>query len=92
MRVGFIGLGGWARRWPPTSCGPATTVAVNDVRREVAATSRGAGAAWAATPRDSRRLADILVTMLPGPPQVEAVLFGPRGAFDGLRPGATGST
>ncbi len=89
MRVGFIGLGRMGAPMAANLVRAGFAVTVNDLRREVAAPLEALGAAWAATPRELAATADILVTMLPGPPQVEAVLFGPDGAFDGLASGAT---
>ncbi len=89
MRVGFIGLG---RMGAPMARGirrAGFDLVVNDVRREAAAPLEGLGATWAATPRAVAEQAEVLVTMLPGPSQVEAVAFGPDGAFAGLREGST---
>jgi 2-hydroxy-3-oxopropionate reductase len=41
------------------------------------------------SPRDVATHADIVFTMLPDTPDVEAVLFGPVGVASGLRPGQT---
>jgi len=59
------------------------------VRREAAEELLTLGAHWAPSPRAAAEASAVLVTMLPGPPQVEAALFGADGAFDGLAPGST---
>jgi 3-hydroxyisobutyrate dehydrogenase len=64
-------------------------VTVNDLRREAAAGLEAAGASWAASPADVARATDVLITMLPGPPQVAAVMLGEGGAFAALRGGST---
>jgi 3-hydroxyisobutyrate dehydrogenase len=47
------------------------------------------GATWCDSPSEVAGVADVLITMLPGPPQVEAVMLGDRGAFDAMRSGST---
>jgi 3-hydroxyisobutyrate dehydrogenase-like beta-hydroxyacid dehydrogenase len=42
----------------------------------------------AATPAEAAARCDVLITMVPDAPQVEAVLFGDQGAATGLRPGS----
>jgi 3-hydroxyisobutyrate dehydrogenase len=48
-----------------------------------------AGAAWAESPRHAGADRDVVITMLPGPSQVEEVLLGPDGLLAGLPAGAT---
>lgn len=47
-----------------------------------------AGAQAAESPADVARQSDIVITMLPDTPDVEAVLAGPNGVLEGLREGA----
>ena len=49
---------------------------------------RAAGVRTAATPAELARQVDVLFLCVTGSPQVEAVLSGPDGALQGLRPGA----
>jgi 3-hydroxyisobutyrate dehydrogenase-like beta-hydroxyacid dehydrogenase len=42
----------------------------------------------AATPSEAAGASDVLITMVPDGPEVEAVLFGPRGAAGGMRRGS----
>ena len=46
------------------------------------------GAVAAASANDCGRSADLFLTSLPGPPQVEAVMAGPGGALSAMRPGS----
>ena len=63
-------------------------VAVNDLRRESAAGLLGLGASWAETPRTLAQSSDVVITSLPGPAEVEQVLFdAERGALKGLGAG-----
>jgi 3-hydroxyisobutyrate dehydrogenase len=58
---------------------------VNDIRRASADGHIAQGASWAATPRAVAEVADVVLTSLPGPPEVEAVALGADGLLSGLR-------
>ena len=60
---------------------------VLDVRREAAAKHLDAGAEWGTTPKSIAEQCDVVFTSLPGPPEVEAVVFGPDGILAGAHPG-----
>jgi len=89
MRVGFIGLGRMGAPMALNVLRGGFAVAVHDRRREAAEELEAAGATWAASAGELAAAVDVLVTMLPGPPQVEAVMLGSGGAFATLPPGAT---
>jgi 3-hydroxyisobutyrate dehydrogenase len=57
------------------------------VRRAAADPHVGRGAAWAGTPRAVAEVADVVLTSLPGPPEVEAVALGNNGLLAGMREG-----
>jgi len=88
MNIGFIGLG---RMGGPMS---ARLVANNyplrvcDVNPEACAPSAAKGATVCATPAEVARQADLIVTSLPGPREVDSVMRGEEGIFSALRPGA----
>jgi len=88
MKVGFIVLG----RMGAPMCGNILAAGhdllVHDVRRDVAAGLLAAGAAWAGSPREAAADREVVITMLPGPSQVEEVLHGPGGLLGGLPAGA----
>jgi 3-hydroxyisobutyrate dehydrogenase len=88
MKVGFIGLG----RMGAPMCGNILAAGhdllVHDVRRDAAAGLLAAGAAWAGSPREAAADREVVITMLPGPSQVEEVLHGPGGLLGGLPAGA----
>ena len=46
------------------------------------------GAKWAASPRETAAQSDVLITIVSDPPAVEQVLWGERGALEGLRQGS----
>jgi 3-hydroxyisobutyrate dehydrogenase len=60
---------------------------VNDLNRTAAARHLAAGAVWADTPRAIAAAAEVILTSLPGPPEVEAVALGKDGLLEGMRPG-----
>lgn len=88
-RVGFIGLGRMGAPMARNVLRGGFAVAVHDARREAAAELEAAGATWAASPAALAASVEVLVTMLPGPPQVEAVMLGDGGALAALPSGAT---
>ena len=60
---------------------------VLDVRKEAAQRHLDAGAEWATSPKQIAEQCDVVFTSLPGPPEVEAVVFGPDGILAGAKPG-----
>jgi 3-hydroxyisobutyrate dehydrogenase len=88
MKVGFVGLGHMGGPMCRNILAAGHDLVVHDLHREAGAALVAAGAAWAASPRETAPGRDVVVTMLPTPRQVEQVLLGPAGLLDGLRPGA----
>ncbi len=86
-RVAFIGLGvmGGAMAANLARAGFALTVHTRSPAR--AAPLMAAGARWAATPAAAAAEADAVALCLPDTPDVEAVLFGPGGVAETVRPG-----
>jgi len=56
---------------------------VNDVRRDVAKPHLEGGATWGDSPQAVARQSELILTSLPGPPEVEAVALGPGGIIHG---------
>jgi 3-hydroxyisobutyrate dehydrogenase len=88
MKVGFIGLGHMGAPMCGSVLAAGHDVVVHDVRADAAADLLAAGASWADSPRQAAVDRDVVVTMLPGPVQVEEVLLGPSGLLAGLPTGA----
>lgn len=88
MRVAFIGLGHMGEPMSRRVLAAGHDLVVHDLRTEAAAFLLAGGAVWAASPREAGAGADVAITMLPAPPQVEQVLLGPDGLLDGLPSGA----
>jgi 3-hydroxyisobutyrate dehydrogenase len=87
MKIGFIGLGTMGAFMAANLQKSQYRLVVTDRRREAAAPHIGNGAEWAATPREIAAQCDVVFTSLPGPPEVEAVVFGPDGLLAGAHPG-----
>jgi 3-hydroxyisobutyrate dehydrogenase len=87
-RVGFIGLGNMGGPMCGHVIGAGFEVTVFDLDPRAAERAVAGGARSAPSVADCARQAEILVTSLPGPPQVEQVLAGPEGAIQSLGAGA----
>jgi 3-hydroxyisobutyrate dehydrogenase len=88
VKVGFVGLGHMGAPMSRHILGAGHDLVVHDLRRPAAAALEAAGAAWAPSPREAAAGRDVVITMLPGPRQVEEVVLGPAGLLGGLTPGA----
>jgi 3-hydroxyisobutyrate dehydrogenase len=86
--VGFIGLGHMGGSMCGHVIAAGFDVAAFDLDADARRRAAGAGARESTSVADCARGAEILVTSLPGPPQVEQVLTGSGGAIAALAPGA----
>ena len=87
-RIGFIGTGHMGSPMALNLIKAGYAVTVNDRSREPAAAVIEAGARWGDTPRAVAEVSDIVISVLPGPPQVEQVALGEDGVLAGARPGS----
>jgi len=87
MKIGFIGLGTMGAFMAANLQKSQYKLMVLDVRKEAAQRHLDAGAEWAMTPKQIAEQCDVVFTSLPGPPEVEAVVFGPDGILAGAKPG-----
>ena len=83
MRIGFIGLGNMGGPMALNLMKAGHTLIVHDVRRAAAAPHLEQGAKWADSPKALAREGELILTSLPGPPEVEAVALGPDGIIHG---------
>ena len=88
MRVGFVGLGNMGGPMCGHLVAAGFDVTAFDLNSEALGRLIEVGARAGASVADCARGADVLVTMLPAPPQVEAVLLGEGGGIAALEPGA----
>jgi 2-hydroxy-3-oxopropionate reductase len=86
-RLGLIGLGIMGRPMGRNLLKAGYPLVVRDLDATAVAELVTDGASAAATSRDVAASCDVLITMVPDSPDVEAVYTGPDGAFEALRPG-----
>jgi 3-hydroxyisobutyrate dehydrogenase len=87
-RVGFIGLGNMGGPMCGHLVEAGFEVSAFDLDASAVSRAVDAGARAAADVADCARAAEVLLTMLPAPPQVEQVLLGAEGAIAALEPGS----
>jgi 3-hydroxyisobutyrate dehydrogenase len=87
-RVGFIGLGNMGGPMCGHLVKAGLDVRAFDVNADALSRLVAAGARAASSAADCASEAQALITMLPAPPQVEAVLLGSGGVSAALEPGA----
>lgn len=86
--VGFIGLGTMGGPMARNVLKRGYHVTGYDLNADAVAALVAAGGRAAASPRAVAEAAEVVVTMLPDGPDVEAAVLGERGALEGLRTGA----
>jgi 3-hydroxyisobutyrate dehydrogenase-like beta-hydroxyacid dehydrogenase len=87
VKVGFIGLGTMGASMATNLQRAGHALVVNDLREQAASPHLAAGAEWADTPRLVAASVEVVLTSLPGPPEVEHVALGEDGLLAGMRPG-----
>lgn len=88
MKVGFIGLGTMGAGMVNNLQKAGFALVVNDINQQAASRFVSAGATWAPTPKAVAEQSDVVLTSLPGPPEVEQVAMGENGLIHGLKPGS----
>ena len=87
-KVGFIGLGMMGSSFATNLQKAGFDVTVHDLSRQIAAKHLDAGASWVDTPRELAAKCDVVLTSLPGPPEVEHVALDEKdGLLAGFSPG-----
>ncbi len=87
MKIGFIGLGIMGRPMAANLMRAGHDLFLKSGSRPVAEDLVSAGGRVCESARAVAEQADVIITMVPDTPQVEAVLFGPAGVAEGLSPG-----
>ena len=87
MKIGFIGLGTMGAFMAANLQKSQYKLVVLDVRRDAAKQHLDNGAEWGDTPQSIAEQCDVVFTSLPGPPEVEQVVFGPDGILAGAHAG-----
>ena len=86
-RIGFIGLGVMGKPMASHLLAKGYPLVVHSRSRGPVDALVAAGAVAAASPVEVARQSDVVITMLPDTPDVEAVLTGPDGVIGGLAKG-----
>jgi 3-hydroxyisobutyrate dehydrogenase len=87
--IGFIGLGNMGSGMTRNLQAAGFSLVVNDIRKEAASEILAGGGSWADTPAELASQSDVVITMLPTPRHVDAVLHGPHGILAGIADGGT---
>ena len=86
--IGFIGLGTMGTHMARNIQKGGYRMVVHDMRKDAAATLLAHGAEWADSPKDVAAKSDVVFLSLPGPPEVEQVVFNSNsGVLAGAHPG-----
>jgi 3-hydroxyisobutyrate dehydrogenase len=88
MKVGFIGLGTMGGGMSLNIRHAEHDMTVYDINKDAAKRQLDAGCDWADSPALVAEASEIVLTSLPGPPEVEAVALGPGGLLEGMKPGS----
>lgn len=89
MQVGFIGLGTMGASFATNIQKAGYDLIVHDIARQAAQRHIDAGATWADSPRALAEQCDVVLTSLPGPPEVRAVATDAEtGLLAGMKPGS----
>ena len=87
-KIGFIGLGNMGNPMSLNLVKKGFDLTVFDLNIDRMQELTRSGAAAAISPRDLASRVDVVITMLPGPPEIRQAVFGAEGILGGLHPGA----
>jgi len=86
-RIGFIGLGIMGKPMAARLVSAGFPVVVHNRSQEAVEELAAAGAEIATSPREVAESSEVVITMLPDSPDVEAVILGEDGVIAGVREG-----
>ncbi|MBT4286514.1 MAG: NAD(P)-dependent oxidoreductase [Deltaproteobacteria bacterium] len=89
MKIGFIGLGHIGGVMANNLLKGGHDMIIHDLNHTAGEEMISKGAEWADTPKAIAEAADTIITSLPGPPQVRAVMEGEYGVLEGFSAGKT---
>ena len=87
-KVGFVGLGIMGGAMAGNLLKAGREIVVHNRTRTKAEHLAQHGARVAASPREAAQRSDVVITMLPGPPEVEEVVAGEGGLLEGAAEGS----
>lgn len=85
--IGFIGLGIMGEPMATNLLNAGYLLVVHDIRSEPVRKLVSLGATDGSSPKETSSQSDVVITMLPDSPDVEAVYLGANGVFEGVKPG-----
>jgi 3-hydroxyisobutyrate dehydrogenase len=88
-RIGFVGTGRMGMPMCAALARAGHEVIATDKRPGQKAAVLACGVTWQDSPAQAAATADVLITMLPGPDEVQVAMAGKGGALDALVAGAT---
>ncbi|MFN0155540.1 MAG: NAD(P)-dependent oxidoreductase [Gaiella sp.] len=89
LNVGFVGLGNLGRHLAASIARAGYRLTVHDVDHSAAEPLLAGGARWAESPAETAAASEIVVTCLPSPSAVTAVVEGERSLSHGFSKGST---
>lgn len=87
MRIGFIGLGIMGKPMAKNLLKAGHSLVVYDVMSAPVQELVAAGAEAGSSPKDVASKVEVVITMLPNSPHVEAAILGPDGVIEGIKRG-----
>lgn len=84
MKIGFIGLGNIGSVMAKNLVKEGYALVIHDINRSAGEELLEMGAQWADTPMAVGQAGDTIITSLPGPPQIKAVMEGENGLLSGF--------
>lgn len=87
MNIGFIGIGNMGRHMARHVLDAGFTLYVNDLTEQAAQPLLEKGAKWADTPARMTEQCRVVLSCLPGPPDVEKIVYGENGLMEGWKEG-----
>ena len=86
-RIGYIGLGVMGQPMARNLIKAGYSLVVHDINRAAVDELADEGAAPVSSAKEAAEKSDVVITMLPDSPDVEAVVLGPEGIIEGVRSG-----
>ncbi len=87
MNIGFIGIGQMGRHMSRRVLEAGYDLIVHDLRKEAAQHLLEGGARWMNTPKGVAESCQVVLSCLPGPREVEEVVYGTTGLMAGWKKG-----
>ncbi|GAF81407.1 unnamed protein product, partial [marine sediment metagenome] len=87
MNIGFIGIGQMGRHMSRRLLEAGYDLTVHDLKKEAAQPLLEKGARWMDTPKGVAESCQVVLSSLPGPPEVEEVVYGKNGLMAGWNKG-----